>query len=769
MSSTTERSSGITTTSSDLFKRHDPSSPQGSASPATLSLAVLDVDGTLLPGALGVELLRALIAAGVCQQAAGAEVFAVLERYRRGDIDFPTMESAAYAAYARALAGVPCAQVEQIAADVWEAQRGRLFPFVRPLVTLLRNQGYTLCIISGSPDEIVRRLADELGIQRVSGARFARSAGKYTGQVELASAALGEKGRILDAFIGEPGQHRVCFERSLALGDSLTDVALFERVGLPLAFEPDPALRAVAAQRSWAIATRDDALERVQALLEREARRGKAEALVRARRYVEAQVERDGAVRGKCESRVLESVLTLHLLEQLGGHATARAKLRCYLAESASRSDEGALDAALRRHALGATRAADAAYVRTRVAQIDHFTARRKRATFSLLLTELGLTKVDPTVGNDLSVEEGELHPSWGAATLSALRVLHAAHRGVSPESALTREDLAALTAPRSAPTGWEKHVLSNIWVLLALRHLPAAQPIVADGVAALLQAQNEDGGIPFITGLEIFCTATAGLALHRAGADPQLLRRMADYLLGQQKANGGWAHAEDMEQTDVDDTAYALEFLRSFEPQRHPDALARAEAYLLTIQGDDGGFPTFARGADSEIAMTAGALNALAPDRAEHAASITRGLRYVAARQKADGTFERSWSLSESNAIFRAVRAFQRLPPAAADLRSELATVVGRAHGYLATAQNPDGGWGQRAGDASDPISTSYALLALDDALHREMRQRGAAFLVSRQLPDGRFPSPPDQTGPRPMAWNVPVLSEIFALMALS
>jgi squalene-hopene/tetraprenyl-beta-curcumene cyclase/sporulenol synthase len=48
-------------------------------------------------------------------------------------------------------------------------------------------------------------------------------------------------------------------------------------------------------------------------------------------------------------------------------------------------------------------------------------------------------------------------------------------------------------------------------------------------------------------------------------------------------------------------------------------------------------------------------------------------------------------------------------------------------------------------------------------------MRQRGAAFLVSRQLPDGRFPSPPDQTGPRPMAWNVPVLSEIFALMALS
>jgi phosphoserine phosphatase len=59
----------------------------------------------------------------------------------------------------------------------------------------------------------------------------------------------------------------VRLERCFALGDSITDSALFERLGLPLAFEPEPALQELARQRGWAVATREDVLERTRMLL----------------------------------------------------------------------------------------------------------------------------------------------------------------------------------------------------------------------------------------------------------------------------------------------------------------------------------------------------------------------------------------------------------------------------------------------------------------------------------------------------------------------
>ena len=44
----------------------------------------------------------------------------------------------------------------------------------------------------------------------------------------------------------------------------------------------------------------------------------------------------------------------------------------------------------------------------------------------------------------------------------------------------------------------------------------------------------------------------------------------------------------------------------------------------------------------------------------------------------------------------------------------------------------------------------------------------RGIAYLLSQQLPDGRFTSIPDQVGPRPLPFDYPVLASIHSLPAL-
>jgi phosphoserine phosphatase len=231
----------------------------------TLSAAVLDLDGTLYPGAVGIDWLRALMDADVCERAAGLRVFAILDDHRRGVIDFQTMAARAYAAFASALAGTEVEAAEAIARSVWARQREQLFAFVPELLACLREHGQEPVLISGSPIEMVELVAAELGIAVARGAVFGRDAGRYTGSVDLSSGMPGEKPKILAA-IARDG-HDLVLDRCFALGNSITDAKLFECVGIPLAFEPDADLLALADAHGWRVATRHDVLACSRSLL----------------------------------------------------------------------------------------------------------------------------------------------------------------------------------------------------------------------------------------------------------------------------------------------------------------------------------------------------------------------------------------------------------------------------------------------------------------------------------------------------------------------
>uniref|UniRef100_UPI0038B60C38 hypothetical protein n=1 Tax=Pseudomonas asplenii TaxID=53407 RepID=UPI0038B60C38 len=90
------------------------------------------------------------------------------------------------------------------------------------------------------------------------------------------------------------------------------------------------------------------------------------------------------------------------------------------------------------------------------------------------------------------------------------------------------------------------------------------------------------------------------------------------------------------------------------------------------------------------------------------------------------------------------------------------------KATRYLLVARNPDGGWGHTLGEASDVISSAHGLCAAALLNHDGLMASGWHYLQSRQLADGRFLSIPDQAGPRPFAYDFPVLANIFVLNAL-
>ncbi|WP_055603202.1 prenyltransferase/squalene oxidase repeat-containing protein [Streptomyces aureus] len=477
----------------------------------------------------------------------------------------------------------------------------------------------------------------------------------------------------------------------------------------------------------------------------------------------------DGLLRAPCDSRILESALALRLLTATGVDPDAQERLVRRLKTAV---DEGAPDPvqeAAARAALGEYVDGRAALARL-LGGFDHFTAGRKRLMFQTVLAELGAHPF-PALPSPGRAFEARGQQRWLVTEMAALKVLYAFGTG-SPR--LVTEDDWRTLAPCSlpGPPPYGNH-LARILALLALRYRPRYAAAVGARAAELRGLLREDGGLPFITGMDVFATATGGLALAGAGAPTYTLRALATALTECQNADGGWGFDRDVDQSDVDDTSYCVEFLRATAPERGAE-VAAGERYLLARRGADDGFPTFEPGTASEVAITAAAVNALAPDPA-HRAVVEAAVRFMAARQETAGPFERSWSLNESNALFRTVLAYDSFLAAAPGhpAGTEVARARARAVARLVDTQNQDGGWGHVPSDPSDPISTAYALIAVarTPAVPSAVgaTDRAVRHLLERQRPDGGFVSRPDQAGPRPLAYHVPLLTDVCVLLGLN
>lgn len=167
---------------------------------------------------------------------------------------------------------------------------------------------------------------------------------------------------------------------------------------------------------------------------------------------------------------------------------------------------------------------------------------------------------------------------------------------------------------------------------------------------------------------------------------------------------------------------------------------------------------------------MTAAVANAIELDAAGEE-KLAGTVAFIARSQKPDGSFEPGWSRSSANTLCRVLLALNRADGVLrATERAAARATLRRSGDRLVRDQNPDGGWGHVHGEESDPISTSFALTGLArypggaDAVPVGLR-----YLLARQRPDGGFVSRPDSTGPRGFVYDVPVLADLYPLLAMA
>lgn len=226
-------------------------------------VAILDIDGTLYPGSLGLRMLETLLARSLGDGGRARAVFEAIARYRAGTIAYPEMVRAATAAYASAVAGLRQTELAAVAAEVWEQEREKLFPFARPMVQMLLRAGFSPFVISSSPDEIVGLLANDLGKLPHCASRFQANDGVYTGICDRMPAEVGKERLLREQF----SSGSLDLARSFAIGNSPADAEVLSCVGHPVAFEPEPVLAALAAERGWPVADRGNLLRHVAKLV----------------------------------------------------------------------------------------------------------------------------------------------------------------------------------------------------------------------------------------------------------------------------------------------------------------------------------------------------------------------------------------------------------------------------------------------------------------------------------------------------------------------
>jgi squalene-hopene/tetraprenyl-beta-curcumene cyclase len=337
---------------------------------------------------------------------------------------------------------------------------------------------------------------------------------------------------------------------------------------------------------------------------------------------------------------------------------------------------------------------------------------------------------------------------------------------------------LAALR-PRQPTSGGflESAAWSGFFVMGLAATGRAEHPLVRRALNFLLDTVRGDASWPNVTSLSVANTSLAVNALASASGNVGALGCL-DWLLNCQRndasaspgsALGAWAANDGGGSLpDVASTADALlslsVLLKSGTDAVRPRIEAAATSginWLLSVQNDDGGWPSYFRGAgDNSLDgsgpdLTAIALRALRAWQywtAGHAIdeAIRRGMYYLSAAQQPDGSWRPRWfcragSPDSENLIYgtsQVVLAYR-------DLDQMENRIVKRALEWLAAAVNPDGGWGSLTGESgvvSSAQETAMAVEALLAAPHDPRWQtaldNGLQWLV-RSIDKQRYQQP--------------------------
>ena len=208
--------------------------------------AFFDLDRTLLAGASGEVFSHAMKAAGLVSRSIPGESL----MFKLFNTVGETVPSMALARQAAVLArGKSQAAIERAAAEAAVTLRAMVQPLAEPLFAEHRAAGRPVVMATTTPYDMVKPLADLLGLDDVVATRYGVNAdGTYDGTI--VGPFVWSAGKLA-AVKAWADAHGVSLDQSYAYSDSVYDTPLLAAVGNPFVVNPDPRMVVMAAARRW--------------------------------------------------------------------------------------------------------------------------------------------------------------------------------------------------------------------------------------------------------------------------------------------------------------------------------------------------------------------------------------------------------------------------------------------------------------------------------------------------------------------------------------
>lgn len=230
--------------------------------------AAFDIDGTLIRWQLYHALADRLARAGHINSLVFQNITdARMEWKRRRHAEsFKEYELELVRLFERTLKELNVGHFEEAADSVFEEYKDQVYIYTRDLLKQLKAKGYLLFAISASQAVLVRKIADYYGFDDFAAAEYKQVNNRFTGEIKT---TYGQKDVVLKRLVRK---HAAGFAASMAVGDSTSDIAMFELVENPIIFNPERELFNIARRNGWKVV-----LERKNMIYELEFKEGKYE------------------------------------------------------------------------------------------------------------------------------------------------------------------------------------------------------------------------------------------------------------------------------------------------------------------------------------------------------------------------------------------------------------------------------------------------------------------------------------------------------------
>lgn len=213
-------------------------------------VAVFDIDGTIFRSSLLIEMVDRLVEKGIFPKEARENYIREQEDWRNRKGDYGPYIHNVVVSFAHYIKGLPYGDVADVAGEVIEENKDRIYRYTRDLVLELKKKGYYLLAVSHSPKFIVDGFAYELGFDKSYGTFYSTGAsGRFTGEIEDEHVIMNKSAILARAVEKE----NLTFVGSVGVGDTESDVSMLTMTETPIAFNPNRGLYRHALQHEWKV------------------------------------------------------------------------------------------------------------------------------------------------------------------------------------------------------------------------------------------------------------------------------------------------------------------------------------------------------------------------------------------------------------------------------------------------------------------------------------------------------------------------------------